>query len=186
MDPLIQLNRQLQYSFIAVLLACLATPAMAQRDNTPNHKEIILTSITSVPCAGENVDIRGEVKLKFGHGDFFGTRQFGPVNRDLAKGFSGNCPNSGECQIGIGQTTRRKFMANTRIGITEVNTEDLNGLGVGTCKLFLVVTGVPNPPPQADAAPGREVHFKLLYTVSYKFHNNKVTLFKATRSIRCN
>ena len=69
MNPLIQLNRQLQYLFIALLLACFAIPAMGERDETPNHREFFLHTITRQvpsPCGSETVDIRGMVKLKFG------------------------------------------------------------------------------------------------------------------------
>jgi hypothetical protein len=196
MNPLIQLHRQLQYLFIALLLACFAMPAMGERDETPNHKKIILNSIRNVQCAGENVDIRGELKLKFGMGQFLGVRQFGPVDRDLQKGFSGNCPNSGECLVGIGKTTKRRYMANKRIAVTAVETKKLNGLGVGTCTIRLFVTGNPNPRGEGDPCPGCTVRFSLQYTLSYKFNeNDKVTFFKCAKhrpddpcppDIRCN
>ena len=60
---------------IPLLLACFAIPAMGE-DKTPNHKEVLLNTIPpnmSVPCAGEQVDIRGQLKLKFGF------KKFGPV-----------------------------------------------------------------------------------------------------------
>jgi hypothetical protein len=53
---------------------------MGERDKTPNHKEIIVNSIQQVLCASEKVDLRGEMKLKFGVREFFGQRQFGPVD----------------------------------------------------------------------------------------------------------
>jgi hypothetical protein len=59
-----------------------------------------------------------------------------------------------------------------------VETHELNGLGVGTFRLRFLITGNPNPPPQGDPNPGNEVRFKLLYTVSYKFSDNKVTFFR--------
>jgi len=188
MHPSIQLNKQLQYLFIALLLASFAMPAMGEQDKTPNHKKIILNSIRQVPCAGENVDIRGELKLKFGMGQFFGQRQFGPVDRDLQKGFSGNCPNSGECLVGIGKTTKRRYMANKKIAVTAIETKSLSGLGgAGTCTIKLFVTGNPNPPGEGDPCPGCTVRFSLHYTLSYKFNeNDKVTFFKATPVIRCN
>ena len=60
---------------IPLLLACFLIPAMGE-DKTPNHKEVLLNSIPpnmSVPCAGEQVDIRGQLKLKFGF------KKFGPT-----------------------------------------------------------------------------------------------------------
>jgi hypothetical protein len=184
---LIQPKRQLQYLFIALLLACFAIPAMGEQDKTPNHKEIIINSIPQVLCAGEKVDLRGQLKLAFGVREFLGVRAVGPVDIKLQKGFSGTCPSTEEtCLVGIGKTTRRRYVASKRLEIPGgVETHELNGLGVGTFKLRFLITGNPNPPPQGDPNPGNEVRFKLLYTVSYKFSNNKVTFFKGTPDICC-
>src|SRR5882672_9480969 len=84
MNPLIQLNRQLQYLFIALLLACFAIPAMGERDKSPNHKEFNLNTIPQVRCSGEKVEIRGEGKLKFGFKQILDQRFFMPVDGDLA------------------------------------------------------------------------------------------------------
>lgn len=187
MHPLIQPNRQLQYLFIALLLACFAIPAMGEQDKTPNHKEIIINSIPQVLCANEKVDLRGQLKLAFGVREFLGVRAVAPVDIKLQKGFSGTCPSTEEtCLVGIGKTTRRRYVASKRLEIPGgVETHELNGLGVGTFKLRFLITGNPNPPPQGDPNPGNEVRFKLLYTVSYKFSDNKVTFFKATPDICC-
>jgi hypothetical protein len=187
MNPLIQPNRQLQYLFIALLLACFAIPAMGEQDKTPNHKEIIINSIPQVLCANEKVDLRGQLKLAFGVREFLGVRAVAPVDIKLQKGFSGTCPSTEEtCLVGIGKTTRRRYVASKRLEIPGgVETQELNGLGVGTFKLRFLITGNPNPPPQGDPNPGNEVRFKLLYTVSYKFSNDKVTFFKATPDICC-
>jgi hypothetical protein len=160
---------------------------MGERDKTPNHKEIIINSIQHVLCAGEEVDLRGQLKLAFGVREFGGVRDVGPVDIKLQKGFSGTCPSTEQtCLVGIGKKTRRRYVASKRLEIPGgVETHELNGLGVGTFKLRFLITGNPNPPPQGDPNPGNEVRFKLLYTVSYRFSNNKVTFFKATRDICC-
>jgi hypothetical protein len=182
MNPLIQLNRQPQYLFIALLLACFAIPAMGERDKSPNHKEFNLNTIPQVRCAGEKVDIRGEGKLKFGFREILGQRFFMPVDGDLAKGIGQKiCPNSGQCEVGVGLSTRRKYMANTRIGIKDPENLVGDGVRTGSCKAYLVVTGVANPPPQGDVAPGTQVKFRLFYTVTYKWNSDhKVTFFEAT------
>jgi hypothetical protein len=179
MNSSIQPNRQLQYLFVALLLAGFGMPAMA-KDPTPNHKEILLSKTENggrrqVLCTDEDVDIRGLVKLKFGMKDFFGTgnRQFGPVDRDLETGWSGKCPNGGECLVGFGKSTRRQYVAKTTLGIPCIKTKELpNGLKLGTCTIFLLVTAKPYP-----ASPRNKVTFKLVYTISYKFDDNKVTSF---------
>jgi hypothetical protein len=207
MNPLIQLNRLLQYLFIALLLACFAMPAMGE-DKTPNHKEIFLISnppYYQVPCVGEYVDIRGLLKLKFGLETYAGKRQFMPVKHsakegfgDLAKGYGQvDCPDRGQCDVGRGQPiavggTGRKYMADPRVRITGVETNAVNGDGDGECKMFLLITGVPNRPPQADVCPNcPPVSFKLFYNLKYKFKKDKkgkqeVTSFNATPAIRCN
>jgi len=179
---LIQLNRQPQYLFIALLLACFAIPAMGERDKSPNHKEFNLNTIPQVRCSGEKVDIRGEGKLKFGFKEIGDQRFFMPVDGDLAKGIGQKiCPNSGQCEVGVGLSTRRKYMANTRIGIKDPENLVEDGSGTGSCKVYLIVTSVPNRPPQGDVAPGTQVKFRLFYTVTYKWDSDhRVTFFKAT------
>jgi hypothetical protein len=177
---------------IPLLLASFAIPAMGERDETPNHKEILLNFINpnkAVPCVGQPVDIRGKLTLKFGKGMFLGQRHFMPVDIDLAKGYGQiNCPNSGECLVGIGTTTQRRFMADKRIAITGVKTLVTSGkeFGVGTCTIKLFVTGNPNPPPQGDPCPRCTNRFVIVYNLDYKFNkNDKVTFFKATPDIEC-
>ena len=189
-----RLPSRLALLLIPLLLACFAIPAMGE-DKTPNHKEVLLNSIPpnmSVPCAGEQVDIRGQLKLKFGFKKFGdqGEPQFYPVDGEVAKGYGQiTCPNSGQCDVGRGQPlpvgTGRKYTADTRIGVRGVNTRDNGEKGVGTCNLFLLIASVPNRPPQGDVAPERAGQpFKLWFTVSYGFEKNKngkheVTFFKA-------
>ena len=48
---------------------------MGERDTTPNHKEIIINSIQHVLCAGEDVDLRGQLKLAFGVSEFWRARR---------------------------------------------------------------------------------------------------------------
>ena len=193
MNPLNQLNRQDQYLFIALLLACFAIPAMGERDETPNHKEVYLNTITRdipPPCGSEMVDIRGLVKLKFGFGNFNGQRAFFPVDRDLAKGIGNiTCPNSGQCDVGIGQDSKRRYKADKVIAVRGVTNEidtrnKIPGVyGVGTCTIRFFITGNPNPAGQAESCPECTFkRFSLDYTLSYQFNkNDKVTDFKVIK-----
>ena len=171
MNSSIQSNRQLRYLFIALLLAGFSMPAMG-RDKTPNHKEIILNKVRQVLFTDEDADIRGELHLKFGHGQFAGQSFFMPVDIDLAKGWNGACPNSGECLVGFGKLSHRQYVAKVKGGIACVRTENINGKKAGTATLFLVITAKPYP-----ANPSSVVTFKLVYTVSYTYDDNKVTGF---------
>jgi hypothetical protein len=70
MNPLIQLNRQPQYWFIALLLTCFAIAQTGQAaDNTPNHREIVIKPLGIplgfIPCAAEKVALSGKVKISF-------------------------------------------------------------------------------------------------------------------------
>ena len=141
-------------------------------DRTPNHNEIILNKARQVLFTDEDADIRGELHLKFGHRQVAGQSVFIPVDIDLAKGWSGACPNSGECLVGFGKLSSRQCVAKTKGGIACFRNQNLNGKKVGTATLFLVVTAKPYP-----ANPRSVVPFKLVYTVSYTFHDNKVTDF---------
>jgi hypothetical protein len=172
MNSSIQLNREFRYLFIALLLAGFSMPAMGERDKTPNHKEIILNKVRQVLFTDEDADIRGELHLNFGHGQFAGQPAFMPVDIHLAKGWSGACPNSGECLVGIGKLSRRQYVANTKGGIACVRNENVNGKKAGRATLVLLVTAKPYP-----ANPSSVVPFKLVYTISYTFHDNKVTDF---------
>ena len=171
---------------IPLLLACFAIPAMGERDETPNHKEFFINSIRNVPspCGSEMVDIRGLLTLKFGFEEFAGERRFMPVDRDLAKGYGQiTCPNSGECWVGIGKSSGRKYMANKTITVNNVGNKidsknEIKGFyGTGTCTIKLFVTGIPNPPGQGDPCPGCTFkRFSVEYTLSYEFNkNHKVT-----------
>jgi hypothetical protein len=182
MNSSIQPNRQLQYLFVALLLAGFAIPAMG-KDPTPNHKEFTLNKTPAnarwreVGCRGiaEGVDIRGRLKLKFGIKDFsgFGNKQFGPVDIDLTTGWSGACPNNGDCLVGFGKITNRKYTANTKIAVRGVNTEEGNEGGGGKATIKLFITAHPNPPGQGDPCPGcTPPHFQLVYDVFYKFDGN--------------
>jgi hypothetical protein len=74
----------------------------------------------------------------------------------------------------------------TKTEVKNIDTSPaLNGVGGGTFTLKVLITGKPNPPPQADPFLGQEVRFKLLYNVSYGFRNGKVTFFETTREICC-
>lgn len=175
-------------ALLLIPLLLFAIPAMGARDETPNTREVLLNFIpdkSAESCAGEPVDIRGQLKLKFGFDQIQNRRVFLPVDRVIAKGYGQiECPNSGDCYVGVGKSTGRRYVANKGVGIAGFDTHENNGVRVNTCRMFLIITGVPNPPPQGDVAPGRQVpRFKIFYTVEYGFdQNQRVTFCKAIRS----
>ena len=141
------------------------------------------------------VDIRGMVTLKFGFKkvDLPGGRTerfFQPVDTDLAKGIGNiTCPNNGQCDVGVGKSSGRRYKASKVIavrGVTNhIDTQNkIRGFyGSGTCALRLFVTGNPNPAGQGESCP--ECTFKRFsvdYTISYEFNkNDKVTDFKVIK-----
>jgi hypothetical protein len=168
-----------------------AAMAQSAKDPTPNHREITINwlPIPTVPCAfgSEEVDLRGILKLAFRAQEFRGARTVRPVNVELQQGFSGTCPSpkpstEKTCLVGIGQTTRRRYVAR-ELQAKDIDSPALNGVGIGTFKLRVLITS--NPPPQPDPFLGKEVRFNLLYHVTYGFSNGKVTFFKTTRDICC-
>lgn len=155
-------------------------------DPTPNKREIKLnyTDVPNVPCAGEKVDLRGEVQIKFAQQPG-GVAPRGLEDISLPKGFNGiTCAeNEPTCLVGIGQgLIHRKYMASTDIRIVPKSlkvTPEKNGLpGEGQLKLKLHITGVPNPPGQPDSCPGCTVPFSLVYTVTWKFKNKQLNFFQ--------
>jgi hypothetical protein len=134
-----------------------AAKAQGAKDPTPNHREITINwlPIPTVPCAfgGEKVDLRGILKLAF--------RASGglvrPEHVELQQGFSGTCPSTEEtCLVGIGQTTRRRYVA-TKTEVKNIDTSPaLNGVGGGTFKLKVLITGTPNPLPKATLSLDRK------------------------------
>jgi hypothetical protein len=187
MTPLLQLHRRLRYLFIPLLLAGFAMPAIGG-DPTPNRREIMLnyTHVPHVSCAGEDVDLRGVLEIKFKHRPD-GVAPRGLEDISLPKGFNGiTCKeNEPTCLVGKGQRTGRKYMAST-IQIVPGSIKPLfpekNGLpGSGQLKLKLRITGVPNPPGQPDSCPGCTVPFSLVYTVTWRFKNKDVNFFQYSK-----
>jgi hypothetical protein len=176
MNSSIQTNRRLQYLFIPLLLAGFAVPAL-EGGPARDTETIILNNVRQVLCTEENADIRGKLELKFGHQkQANGETMFVPVNIRLVEGFSGACPNNGECLVGFGKSpTRRRYVANTTGFLRCTRNFNDNGVKAGWGAFFLVLTAQSH-----NANPGNEVRFRLAYTISYKFHNNNVTNFKLT------
>ena len=135
------------------------------------------------------------VTLKFGFKqvDLPGCRTerfFQPVETDLAKGIGNiNCPNNGQCDVGVGKSSGRRYKASKVIAVRDVRTISIREIrsrgfyGVGTCALRLFVTGNPNPAGQGESCPECTFkRFSLDYTISYEFNkNDKVTDFKVIK-----
>jgi hypothetical protein len=128
MNPSIQRNRQPQCLFIALLLVGFATTqsAMGQilspipkNDPTPNHRDfrVDVVKFVPVPCAGENVQLRGELELHF--------------KTITDNGVTRPRPESAVLKVtGTGQSTRRTYVANRNPSVSEfkVTKQNLNGV----------------------------------------------------------
>jgi hypothetical protein len=145
--------------------------AVGQPAKHPNHRLIRINFKKFIPCAGEIVELRGELQVSFAARD--NVVHPGPAN---LKGFSGT-----------GNTTGRRYVSDNKVtggGGLKVFFE--NGLGAGKFGLRFHVTGIPNPPPMGDANPKKVVRFTVEYTVLYKFSNGKVNRLDAdTPEVRC-
>ena len=136
--------------------------AMGPAANNPNHRVIPFNFETRCGC--DVVILQGELHITFGHREFFGVRQFGPVGLKLQK-FRGTA-----------KTTGRMYEAQRlKIAGPVKEKKPLNGLGVGEFTLQFLVTGDPNKPPKADPCPTRKIRLELRRTLIYDFSKGEVT-----------
>ena len=190
MTPLIQLNRQLHYFSIALLLACFAIAQGAQaitqepdggdaNVNTAEEDDALLNlrAVTETGAMGHQSEHpnRREIRVVFSgfvpcageEVKLGGDLQIFFVNpRDVVKPGRAVPKNFG----GFGVSTRRKYV------VDDVNLElgEISRLGFGEFFVNFKVTGEPNRSPQADPAPGSPVHFRLKLKVVYEFSNEEV------------
>jgi len=95
-----------------------------------------------------------------------------------------------------GHTDSRDYVAKTRLADimssdptrdkNKWKVETLNGIGKGRFMVGVVITGHPNPPPSAEANPGRAVKWTLIYKIEYEWGpDKKVTSFKVISDEAC-
>jgi hypothetical protein len=140
-------------------------------NHPPNHPviPIIFTRFVPVPCAGEKVRLRGELRLHFKNTD--GVAK--PESANLA-GFSGT-----------GESTGRRYAANNSVNDDDVELTRRNEKGLGKWTIRFHVFGNPNPPLKGDPNPGKVFRFILEYTVMFEFRNGKVTDLNAKPEVVC-
>jgi len=191
LNPLIQLNRQLHYLFVALLFASFAVAQSVQAEpdeDSPNvtesaamgkaanhrnrrNQRMILFDYTTDPiicCFNERVKLHGKINISF-------KKQGNKVTASL------------ENFEGIGLTTKREYVADTvTVKITRISNIH-NGFRLlfpsdwdfaGT--LTIPVTG--KHPTELNSAtgdplPGKDVHFQLVYNIGWGLLNGKVTVF---------
>ena len=162
MTPLIQLNRQLQYLFVALLVACfgIAQSAQAGPDN-----EVTLQIDKSTPvldCTPEKVRLGGRVLLRFGVKRHNGEEVVFPEHIQLLD------------VRGRGLSTDRLYEpgANETI-LRPHHFEVILREGEHSSALFtfqFAMIGRPNPPGKADPNPEKIFDFVVHYAVVYKFN----------------
>jgi hypothetical protein len=164
--------------------------ATGQAANNPNQRVIKIDprGCQCVGSSGERVNLRGEFQISFKVGEFQGVRGVVPdLPIKLLKGFKGDCPNTEKCLVGIGTKTGREYVADKRLKplLGASKDEDkwtlhsMNGMGDGQFLVGVLIYGHPNPPPNAEANPGRVVKWTLIYKIQYKWdRDKKVTNFK--------
>ena len=169
LNPLIQLNRQLHYLFVALLFASFAVASVsaAQRRVTFDY-----TTDPILCCFNEQVALHGSILISFTR---IGTR----VRLNTA---------SLEYFEGVGLTTKRQYVADTvtlfRINLSQVS-PGFRALfstkpGEHIATLTIPVTGLhPTDLNSAtgDPLPGQDVRFQLQYVISWISLNGRVTRF---------
>jgi hypothetical protein len=165
MNPLIQPKQTTPVFVVALLLVGFATTqsAMGQllspipkNDPTPNHRDfrVNVVKFVPVPCAGENVQLRGELEL-----------HFKTITND---GVTRPKPESAVLKVtGTGQSSGRTYVANSSPSVSkfEVTKQNLPGVFVIKWNLKFNVVGNANPQGQADVCPGCVRRFTLKYHV---------------------
>lgn len=124
-------------------------------NHPPNHPVIPINLIkfVPVPCAGENVHLRGQLRLHFKN-----TNGVAKPESAALTGFSGT-----------GKSTGRTYVANNNVNDENVELGRRDGKGFGTWTIRFHVFGNPKPPSKGDPNPGKVFRFKLEYTVIFFF-----------------
>ena len=137
----------------------------------PNHPVIPInfTKFVPVPCAGEKVRLRGELRLHFKNTNGIAK----PESANLT-GFSGT-----------GESTGRRYVANNIVNDDNIEISRRNDKGFGKWTIRFHIIGNPNPPPKGDPNPGKVFRFTLEYTVIFEFRNGKVTDLNAKPEVVC-
>jgi hypothetical protein len=166
MNPVIQPKLTTPVFLIALLLASFPIAQIGQAADplpgrAPNHPvfRVNFDKFVPPPCAGEKVQLRGELLLHF------------KTENGVAT------PNSAKLKevTGTGAMSRRTYRANNQEyeQTSEVKKRGAE-LGFGEWVLKFHVVGKPNPPPQGDPNPGKVFRFTLEYTVVWESRNGKV------------
>ena len=197
LNPLIQLNRQLHYLFVAFLFTSFAVAQSAQAEpdedspnvaksaamgkaaknrkpRNPRNQQMILFDYTTAPviCAfNERVQLNGKIRISF--------TQNGTQLTASLENFEG-----------VGLTTKREYVADTvTLAIRPVSSIspgfrlllpsnwDFAGY------LTIAVTGkhpIDLNSATGDPLPGKDVHFQLNYNMGWGLLNGKVAGFSRT------
>jgi len=167
MNPLIQLNRQLQYLFIALLLGCFAIAQSAQAQD-PNHRVINLNFTAGpVKCSFmDKVPVSGNLNIVFAKN---GNGKVVPTSVTLNPFNAGPGSNSGRNYTGTVEVTK----------VLAPRPHD------NIAFLVVRLTAQPNPPGQADLDPGVPKQFSIRYEITWAYANGKVTTFFHLRPEIC-
>jgi hypothetical protein len=171
MNPLMQLNRELHFLFVALLFASFAVAQSVQAE--PNQRMILFDYTTDpIICSfNEQVELHGTIRLSF-------TRNGNKVTASL------------ENFEGVGLTTKREYVADTvtvvKTRISSIPMTHGFGLLISPSNLDFIatltipVTGM-HPTDlnstTGDPLPGQDVHFQLNYNIGWRSRNGKVTRF---------
>src|SRR5215470_1642957 len=184
MNPRIQQKQTTPVFVVALLFVGFATTqgAMGQllspipkNDPTPNHRDfrVNVVKFVPVPCAGENVQLKGELELHF--------------KTITTNGVTRPRPESAVLKVtGTGQSTGRTYVANSNPSVSEfeVKSQPLPGLFVINWILKFNVVGNPNPSPRGDPCPRCVRRFTLKYHAS-ALARAKVLEISARQEVLC-
>lgn len=168
LNPLIQLNKQLHYLFIALLFASFA---VAQSVQAASDKMIVFDYTTDpILCSLlEQVELHGKVRVSF--------KTKGKNVRIVSASL--------ENFQGVGLTTRREYVADrVTIQLPDFSHFPILRLLYPTDMLTaaIIIPVVGKHPTDLNSAtgdplPGQDVHFQLTYIIGWKSRNGKIVQF---------
>lgn len=205
MNALIQLNRQLRYLFITLLLASFAVVQSAQAIGPePSEDDLIgnmaeeddavldLSAETGNAAMGQPNQTPNHRLIRIDFRKSISCAEVVKVSSQWHVHFKKISEGAVEVESanlkqfsGKGETTGRKYMAGKAF-FPEKSVTIKNGIKEGKFVLEFVVIGPPNPAGKPDPNPRRTFRFKVQQTVRYKFAMGKVkSLDKGAIDIDC-
>jgi hypothetical protein len=193
MNPSVQLTRQVQYLFLALLFASPAVTAKGDTVNGErilgNHWEIATRFEGNVQCAGGHVTGGGKLEVRFervriGNDVGFVPKTFQGNDEEFLKSLFPESFSDGVGATGPGRTYKVD-----RVELEYKHLSDTDNTGIGKLKIFFFGRSGGVNTAQGDIHPGYPFHFRVVYKdVIWRWEGGNVVSFSYEREnieLRC-